>query len=262
MTEIAFGHVSPSGSAAALDALLRATAKRLGRAIRSEPVADCEALAARVRAGELEVAWLPPIVFVEAGGLMTALGSVAREGHAAYEAALLVSGDGKIRSLDGLRGVKAGWVDRWSASGYVLPSVHLALHGFLPHACFASETFFGSHRAVIAALTSGACDVTATYAHADAQGNVRAGAWTEMGVENIRVLQTFGAIPPDVLTVRSDLGLEAALRAAFGAAFVDDPESARVVFGGTDLVPGVAPGYTSLRSALELAKTRGIFVGR
>jgi phosphate/phosphite/phosphonate ABC transporter binding protein len=257
---VVFAHVSPSGSESALAELLGAASERLGGPITSERLESYEALASCVRDGKYDIAWLPPIVLVDAGDTVVPLGSLVRDGNASYEAALVVRADAKIRSLEGLRNVKAGWVDRWSASGYVLPCVHLALQGFETEKLFAEQTFYGSHRAAIEALTSGACDVTATYARADLRGEIATGSWTEMGKTNVRVLQTFGAIPPDVLGVRADRAeaLRSPMIEALRHAFVTHPKSCRAVFGGGELREGLAAGYAALRTALDLAKSRGI----
>jgi phosphate/phosphite/phosphonate ABC transporter binding protein len=257
---VVFAHVSPAGTESALAELLATASERLGSPIVSERLPSYEALAACVKGGRYDLAWLPPIVLVDAGDSVVALGSVVRDGNASYEAALVVRADSKIRSLEGLRNVRAGWVDRWSASGYVLPCVHLALQGFDTEKLFTEQTFYGSHAAAIEALTSGACDVTATYARADLRGEIATGSWTEMGKANVRVLQTFGAIPPDVLGLRADRAeaLRISMIDALRHAFVTHPKSCRAVFGGSELREGLAQGYAALRTALDLAKSRGI----
>lgn len=222
-----------------------------------------EALASEVREGRVDVAWLPPIVFVRLADAVTPLGSISRGGKTTYEAALVVRSDSRIRSIEGLRGSRAGWVDPWSAAGFVLPRVKLALLGVDPRTAFRTETFHGSHRAAMTALVEGACDVAGTYAQSDEAGNVSAGAWSEIEGATVRVLATFGAIPPDVLAVRKGFPDDArekvleALRAACAE------ESARKVlreiFNGDELHEGLASGYDSLKSALEMATARGLF---
>jgi ABC-type phosphate/phosphonate transport system substrate-binding protein len=209
------------------------------------------------------VAWLPPIVFVRLADAVTPIGSIVRDGKSAYEAALVVRADSKIRTIDALRGTRAGWVDPWSAAGFVLPRVKLALLGIDPRTAFRSERFYGSHRAAMTALADGACDVAGTYAQSDAEGNVNAGAWSEIEGAEVRVLATFGAIPPDVIGVRKGYPEEArervlvALRAACAA------ESSRAVlreiFNGDQLHEGLVSGYESLKSALDMATARGLF---
>ena len=222
-----------------------------------------EALATEVREGRVDVAWLPPIVFVRLADSVTPLGSIVRGGKTAYEAALVVRADSRIRTIDGLRGSRAGWVDPWSAAGFVLPRVKLALLGVDPRTVFRTETFHGSHRAAMKALEEGACDVAGTYAQADEAGNVVAGAWSEVSGAEVRVLATFGAIPPDVIAVRAELAAESRVKVleALRAACTEEStrKVLREIFNGDELREGLAPGYESLRSALDMATARGLF---
>jgi len=263
LSRIVFGLVIPSagsGIGAQVDALAKSLSDRVGVQFQRRDAASYEALASDVREGRTDVAWLPPIVFVRLGEIVTPLGSILRGGNSAYEAALIVKGDSKIRTIDGLRGTRAGWVDRWSAAGFVLPRVKLALLGVDPRTLFRTETFHGSHRSAIKALMAGACDVAGTYARADEKGNVTAGAWTEIDAD-VRVLATFGAIPPDVLAVRTavaDKIQETALK-AFKEVCAEDQALVDAVFNGSDFSEGIAPGYDSLVKALDMAQSRGIF---
>ncbi len=222
-----------------------------------------EALATEVREGRVDIAWLPPIVFVRLGDAVTPIGSIMRDGKSAYEAALVVRSDSKIRTIDGLRGTRAGWVDPWSAAGFVLPRVKLALLGIDPRTVFRSERFLGSHRAAMTALAEGACDVAGTYAQTDAEGNVNAGAWSEVEGAEVRVLATFGAIPPDVIGVRKGYPDEAREKVlgALRAACAEQATRAvlREIFNGDELHEGLSSGYESLKSALEMATARGLF---
>ena len=205
---------------ARIDRLTKMMGEHVGAEVTRFDAPNYEALATEVREGRVDVAWLPPIVFVRLADAVAPIGSIMRDGKSTYEAALVVRSDSKIRTIDGLRGTRAGWVDPWSAAGFVLPRVKLALLGIDPRTAFRSERFLGSHRAAMTALAEGACDVAGTYAQADAEGTVSAGAWNEIEGAEVRVLATFGAIPPDVIGVRKGYPEEgrekllAALRAA------------------------------------------------
>ena len=248
---------------ARVDRLTKMVGEHVGAEVSRFDAPSYEALATEVREGRVDVAWLPPIVFVRLADAVTPIGSIMRDGKSAYEAALVVRSDSKIRTIDALRGSRAGWVDPWSAAGFVLPRVKLALLGVDPRTVFRSERFYGSHRAAMTALAEGACDVAGTYAQADAEGNVNAGSWSEVEGAEVRVLATFGAIPPDVIGVRKGYPEEgrekvlAALRAACGE------ESTRAVlreiFNGDELQEGLVSGYDALKSALEMATARGLF---
>jgi len=263
---VVFGLVVPaagSGLSAGVDALAKLVGEHAGFDVERHEAASYEALATGVREGRIDVAWLPPIVFVRLGEAVTPLGSILRAGKSAYEAALVVRADSKIRSIEALRGNRAGWVDPWSAAGFVLPRVKLALLGIDPRTVFRTETFHGSHRGAIKALLEGACDVAGTYARADATGKVEAGAWSEIEGADVRVLATFGAIPPDVIGVKKELPEEDRAKIVAALREATKTEAARAIlrqiFGGDDLREGLAPGYDALKSALDMATARGLF---
>lgn len=270
-TRVVFGLVVPPSVAGATASEIPARVERLTKMIGEHAGVEAarvdasgyEALATEVREGRVDVAWLPPIVYVRLGDAVTALGSILRDGKSAYEAALVVKSDSRIKTIDGLRGTRAGWVDPWSAAGFVLPRVKLALLGIDPRTVFRTETFHGSHRASMTALHEGACDVAGTYAQADEEGKVIGGAWSEVPDAEVRVLATFGAIPPDVIAVRKGVPEEtrAKILEALRAASKDEASRAilRDIFNGDELREGLASGYEALKSALDMASARGLF---
>lgn len=266
MPRVVFGVVAASAAedlARKLDKLLAWVGKQAGFAMAREIAETYEELAAHVDKGRVDVAWLPPIVYVRLKDDVTPLGTVVRGGNVAYETALIVKKASKIRTVEALRGVRAGWVDRWSAAGFVLPRVNLALLGIDPRTFFRTETFYGSHRAVIRALVDGSCDVAGTYAQVDKKGKVTGSAWSEVAGADVRVLATFGAIPPDVIAARKTLAtgvqskiwqaLHTASQTAEGKKMLSD------VFGGESLSDGLAKSYDSLQRALDMATKRGLF---
>jgi phosphate/phosphite/phosphonate ABC transporter binding protein len=266
VSRVVFGLVVPTPGSdlpTRVERLTKMVGEHAGVEVSRFEAPSYEALATEVREGRVDIAWLPPIVFVRLADAVTPIGSILRGGQTAYEAALVVRSDSRIRSIEGLRGTRAGWVDPWSAAGFVLPRVKLALLGLDPRTAFRTETFHGSHRAAIEALVAGACDVAGTYARADETGKVTAGAWSEVEGADVRVLATFGAIPPDVIGVRSgypEAGRERLLAALRAACSEESTRSVlRELFGGDELREGLVSGYESLKSALEMATARGIF---
>jgi len=269
---VVFGLVAPPNAdelAAKVDRLTKRVAQDAGIEVERADAASYEALAEQVRESKVDVAWLPPIVFVRLEAAARPLASVLRGGRTSYEAALVIRADSPIKTIEELRGTRAGWVDRWSAAGFVLPRAKLALLGIDPRTVFRTETFYGSHKAAIRALIDGACDVAGTYARANADPksardkSTMTGSWSEVAGAEVRVLATFGAIPPDVIAVRAGLPEEigkrvtSALRKA--ASEEDGREMLRDVFGGDDIHEGPAPGYDALGSALAVASERGLF---
>jgi phosphate/phosphite/phosphonate ABC transporter binding protein len=263
---LAFGLVMASGAdglAAKAERFLRAMSKRANVELELREAASYEDLAKDVKKGHVDIAWLPPIVHVRLGAEVVALGSILRDGRTTYEAALIVRKDSKAKTIANLRGMRAGWVDRWSAAGFVLPRVNLALLGIDARTFFRSESFHGSHRGVVQALLDGACDVAGTYAQADGKGKVRGGAWSELPDAEVRVLTTFGAIPPDVIAARSGLpeAQRDAVRDALRANCMDTEGKRlfRDVFGGETFVEDATKSYESLARALDMAQVRGLF---
>jgi phosphate/phosphite/phosphonate ABC transporter binding protein len=223
-------------------------------------------LAARIRERAVDVAWLPPVVYVllERAGLVDPMVSNHRAGQAAFHGVLLVRAEAPIHSLDGLRGARVAWVDPLSASGYVIPRIQLALLGVHPRATFREESFVGSHDAAVRAVAKGEADVAATFARVDGAGNVTSGSWSQLADAraDVRVLWTFGAIPSDVIAGRR--GYPEALRERLSDAFVASTNEPRVaplarrLFGVEEFRRGHMRSYASLRRAIEKASSASL----
>jgi phosphate/phosphite/phosphonate ABC transporter binding protein len=222
------------------------------------------ALAESIRAGESDIAWLPPVAYAWVAEGVTPLGCILRGAATTYSAALVALEDSALHVPADLVSVRAGWVDPWSAAGYVVPRIELARAGLDPATTFKKETFYGSHREALLALSRGECDVAGTYARGvEAGGQAKEGAWSELEGVNVRVLATFGSIPSDVVAVRRNLPpaeYERALEALRHAC--TDPSArplVRAVFGGDELREGIDPGHDALRTAFESATAKGLF---
>ena len=220
-----------------------------------------ESLARRIRDGEIDVAWLPPVVYVmlERAGVVDAMVSNHRAGQAAFHGVLLVRSEEPVHTLDGLRGMRAAWVDPLSASGYVIPRIQLALLGVDPRTTFREERFVGSHDAAVRAVAKGEADVAATFARVDGAGNVTSGSWSALRDvrADVRVFWTFDAIPSDVIAARK--GYPDELRERLTDALVASTRDAqaakraRRLFGVEEFRRGHMKSYSSLRRAIEKA---------
>jgi phosphate/phosphite/phosphonate ABC transporter binding protein len=223
-------------------------------------------LAKRMREGSLDVAWLPPVLYVLLAeeGLVTPLVSNHRAGEAAFHGVLLVRASAPMHSLEALRGLRVAWVDPCSASGYVMPRIELAALGIDPRTAFSAETFMGSHDAAVLAVARGEADVTATFARVDGAGNVTSGSWSQLpdARAEVRVFWTLGAIPSDVMAARLEYAPELVARLA--GAFVastNDPRVApiaRRLFGVEEFRRGHMRSYASLRRAIEKASASAL----
>jgi phosphonate transport system substrate-binding protein len=121
-----------------------------------------------------------------------------------------------------LRGARVAWVDRESASGYVVLRSALARAGVRLTQAFAHEEFVRSHGAVARAVVEGRVDVGATCAQ-DEGGAVRFArspyaADEGLAGSDLRVVFEAGPIPSDLFAVRRDVAPRA--RAAVESALL------------------------------------------
>lgn len=174
--------------------------------------------------GDIDVAWLPPIL----AGLAVARGRVlpialpVRDGAAFYSTALFARADSSFRSHEDVRGARVAWVDRRSAAGYLVIRAHLRSIGADLEHMFSADQFVGAHDAVARAVQDGDADVGATFVHFDPVTGipVRAG-WRDF---DMRVIAHAGPIPSDVVAIGTHV--PEALRHALQRAFVEPKEPA------------------------------------
>lgn len=252
-----------TGASAAFDALATWMAANGGLTIERKAWPTYRALAESVREGKSDIAWLPPVVYAWLAEAVTPLGSIVRGGTTTYSAALVALEGSKLRGVTDLAGTRAGWVDPWSAAGYVVPRIELARAGIDPTTTFAVEKFYGSHRDALLALKRGECDFAGTYARTRSDQGPPEGAWSEIDDLEVRVIASFGSIPSDVIAVRRNLlpaDYERAL-AAFQKASADEAGRplVRAVFGGGELEAGIEQGHEELRGEFERATAKGLF---
>lgn len=247
---------------AQLPTLLAWIGARAGVVLSHRVATSYEKLADAVQEESVDIAWLPPLVFVrlERKQLVVPLATLQRGGQSTYEAVLVVRADSKIDSLEALRGTRAAWVDPLSAAGYVLPRGQLDARGLPPDALFVEERFLGTHTAALEAVRSGEADVAGTHGATDAAGELLEGAHGQ----SLRVLARFGGIPADVIAARR--GIDEGVRAKVAQAFVDaaaDAEMrpvARAVFGVESFVLGSEASYAGWHRSLPAALASGLLV--
>jgi phosphate/phosphite/phosphonate ABC transporter binding protein len=184
--------------------------------------------------GHVDVAWLPPILAATAmiRGLGVPFALPVRGGVTSYSTALFARQDSSIRDVRDLSGARAAWVDRQSASGYLLIRAHLRGLGIDLERAIAADRFTGSHEEVAQAVLDGSADVGASYLHLDALAErpVRA-AW---GDAPVRVLAHAGPIPADVIARSRRLDDKAQRRIEQALVSAHSPrlrEASRVLLG-------------------------------
>lgn len=119
----------------------------------------------QIAGGGIDLAILPPIVQLQANDALETrtLGyGVYNSGQFSYRAVILTrKGETAIKSVKDLAGKKIGFVDLFSASGYVYPKLMLAEAGVDPKSV--TDVFLRNHLDAIKALDSGQVDAAATY---------------------------------------------------------------------------------------------------
>jgi phosphate/phosphite/phosphonate ABC transporter binding protein len=248
-----------------VNAFLRWVGDRAGIQLVRRQARSYDELVKLVRAGDLDVAWLPPIPFATLRGesLVRPLVCADRGADDAYVSVLIARAGGAVRSVDDVRGRRIGWVDPLSAAGYVVPRMRLAARfGDLGNV-FKSESFFGSHAAVARAVIDGTVDAGATYGGLGADGRVVRGPLAEHGANELRVVEVLGSIPPDVIAIHARIS-DAQIIEALAAAFIEagrDPVVGGYVlelFGATAFVDKPMNGHDLLGAEVERGVDSGV----
>jgi phosphonate transport system substrate-binding protein len=180
-----------------------------GLTVTGEGLWSYQRLLDAMQAGDIDLAWLPPILALAAieRGEVRALALPVRGGVASYSTALFTREDSEIVGLDDLVGRRAAWVDPQSAAGYLVIRAFLRSRGVDLERAFTSESFVGNYDAVTRAVVEGRADVGATFIHLGPSdedetelGVIRAG-W---GSADVRMVAHAGPIPSDVVVAKSD----------------------------------------------------------
>lgn len=196
---------------APVDELAAEMGRVLGVPAASHRAADYRGLIAALEQGTVHVAWVPPLIaarsVIERRVLPIAL--AVRDGSTSYWAALIAHRASAIRTPRDLKGAKAAWVDRESASGYTVIRMALRAAGVSLVDAFGEELFARSHGEVARLVMSRRVDVGATYVNylPDRSVIVR-GGWTRVdGVapDDVRIVADAGPIPSDFIAVHKDV---------------------------------------------------------
>jgi ABC-type phosphate/phosphonate transport system substrate-binding protein len=168
-------------------------------------VAQYEDLGTLLRTVPDSIVWAPPIVAVELLDASTAdvLALPERHGLLTSNVAFIVRLQDAAKTLGDLRGRRVVWLDRHSASGYVIPRLHLAASGFDPETFFSKEVFGETHLAVLDAVSSGAADVGTSWCRIDPKtSKILDGGWIRsdgLSIRPVRPAHTIGPVPNDAI---------------------------------------------------------------
>jgi phosphonate transport system substrate-binding protein len=235
--------------------------KSINRDIRPVVFADYRTLVEALASGEVDIAWMPPFAFVAASELAAGPLVVAvRYGKPTYEAALFVRTDSPIESLQDLRGKKAAWIERESASGFQFPAAEIIRQVGKLDEVLVKQHFFGSHQQACEAVLNGWADVGATYSSRDSDGKLVSCGWRDSlspeEAEQLRALAFVGPIPCDNIAHRPHL--PETIRAVMAGALRDmandetGRELLRDIFHADRFVDVDLAMYDTVRARLRL----------
>ena len=208
--------------------------RRVGCIVYPQVARTYAELADALTAGSLELAWTPPLVAADLINRRVARVVVVsrRDNSAQYRAVIFVRKDSGLRSVEDLRGKRVAWVDRTSASGYVVPCVWLRDKGFPPEELFGEQLFLGTHGAVARAVLRREVDAGATFAlfSGGLRATVEAG-WTEIdpaSAGEVQMVVNAGTVPADCISVSTRVATETQTRIEQGFLGLEGEEIAVV----------------------------------
>jgi phosphate/phosphite/phosphonate ABC transporter binding protein len=251
----------------ALVELCRVLGDAVGLDVAPMRVASYPALERAILEGRASFGWFPPVVLarLELAGRVVPIAQCVRGGAATYHTVLIVRDDSPVKSLAEVKQLRAAWVDRSSAAGYVFPRLLFAAEGVDPAAAFSQESFVQSHAEVVRSIVDREADIGATFASIGKDGSILRGGWTDPDGSNprpVRVLATFGPIPNDAMAASTALApdlTEALRRAAIGSTATPTLKSAlRHLFGADALAPVAEDVYSELRGLVGRALKSGV----
>ncbi len=189
--------------------LCHAGSRQTGLRIVPRHLPSYEALGEALEAGTIKLAWAPPIVALDLldRGLGVVVALPERHGLLTSSVAFVVRHGGP-RSLEELRGRRVMWLDRRSASGYVVPRLHLFARGWDPRDFFSKESFAETHMAMLDAVATGTVDVGTSWCriHPVTRAVMNAGWLRADGhpIRQMEIAHIVGPVPNDaILAARS-----------------------------------------------------------
>jgi len=212
-TEVTFGMVLYGNAKIqmeALEPLAQYLSEKSGLDIKVKLFNDYTSILNDIDHESLDMALLSPIVYalcLEDADL-TFLATELEGGKPFYHAVILARKDSSILSLKDLVGKKIGFVDRYSASGYVYPATMLKKAGLVKdEKALYTPMFLGSHDKVLRALMEGKIDAAASFENYFNYAKNQIGDTKNVTLGDFRVLKLLSEqIPNDAVVCRSIIG--------------------------------------------------------
>jgi len=177
--------------------------------------------------------------------------------HVFYHSVLLTNKDSSINGISDLAGHKIGFVDFYSASGYLAPAAFLATEGLNASGPrHYDPVFLGSHGKAVRALLEKKVDAICTYETFFDFTNHQVGEYKNLTLDSFKLLKLLPEkIPADALVCRTVLGkdsisgIQKALNDYGKARAVSGSPLQKVIYTGFQTQP--CEGYQSLRKRLD-----------
>lgn len=238
--------------------------RTLGLPVDLEIAASYGGVVAQIVAGQVHLAVLSPLVYVEAKAAspsLVVLATPIAEGAPSYASYIVALASSGITDLEHLRGKRLAFVDPFSTSGYVYPMAMLREHGLEPETFLKSYVFAGNHTRVVELVLAGEVDAGATYATA-----VRSFTGDARAVQELQIVAKTGRIPYDAYCALGslDADLIASLRAAFLGLSTRTDEGREVLAGKLSIngfVEVQDSHYDEVRRVMKLALGGGAAAG-
>ncbi len=156
-----FGTVAPPESKAR--ATLEEMAQRARRFVKIVTMPTWPQLVDALHEGELDLAWMVPVAYARAArsGAARLMLTVERDGRRSQSVAILCREEDGPIELGALPGLRAVWVDPWSAAGYLIPRRMIRVAGIEPDRALMAQSFVGSFAEVARAVATGGADIGA-----------------------------------------------------------------------------------------------------
>jgi phosphate/phosphite/phosphonate ABC transporter binding protein len=260
--EITFGMTRPIGARAAAGAAKAIPpyfTKAAGRPVKAKLFSDYLALSDALAQGAVDVAWATPVAFARATlfAKPAILGQAVRRGKTEYLSVLIAKKDGPVKALGDARGGRVAWVEKGSATGYVVPRAMLQSVLINPDLHFKEQLYFPDHEGVCRAIQDGRAEVGATFMDPRPAGEapVADGCREALGsADGFEVMRVSDPVPNDVVAARE--GLDPAVADALRQALLfmgDKPEGKKLlkdVFHAEGFAAGGAASFDKLRTML------------
>lgn len=195
-----------------LEPLARYLGEKSGLDIKVKLFNDYASILNDIDHESLDMALLPTVVYALCmdDADLTFLATQIENGKPFFHAVFLAKKDGSVISLNDLIGKKIGFVDRYSASGYVYPATMLKKAGLVKdNKALYTPVFLGSHDKVLRSLMEGRIDAAASFENYFTNAKNQVGDSKNVSLNDFRVLKMLPErIPTGAVVCRTVLGPE------------------------------------------------------